>query len=126
MLSQAILSNIHPSKQINSKGNHDMSNYPDNIRDFDNCAGSPFYEEAECCDKCDEELEYERDEDGMSEIHECKATYQCPMCESFNLKEDYFPAENCLDEIDAMRCDDCGTIAPLATWEKLATKAKDV
>ena len=103
-----------------------MSNYPDDIRNFDNTPGSPFYEDAECCDKCDKDLEFSCDGDGgFDEVHECSATFQCPMCESFNLKEDYFPAENCLDEIDAMRCDECGTIAPLATWEKLATKAED-
>ena len=34
-----------------------MSNYPDDIRDFDNDPGSPFYEGNACCDECGEELE---------------------------------------------------------------------
>ncbi len=34
-----------------------MSNYPDDIRDFDNDPGSPFYQGNACCDECGEELE---------------------------------------------------------------------
>ena len=33
-----------------------MSNYPDDIRDFDNHPQSPFYEPP-CCMECGEELE---------------------------------------------------------------------
>ena len=29
-----------------------MSNYPDDIRDYDNDPRSPFYDKVEICDKC--------------------------------------------------------------------------
>ena len=47
-----------------------MSNYPDDIRRYDNDPRSPFYEEPDCCEECDAELEGDLDEDGK--IHmEC-------------------------------------------------------
>lgn len=50
-----------------------MSNYPDNIRDFDDCPGSPFYEEPPTCEECDHPLEFECDGDGgVDEVpHDC-------------------------------------------------------
>lgn len=41
-----------------------MSNYPDDIRDFDEHPSSPFHEEPLCCETCDEVLEAVPDEDG--------------------------------------------------------------
>ena len=54
-----------------------MSNYPDDIRDFDNSPGSPFYEEPPCCEECGEELEVT----GLDEYGDAETTCTNEDCE---------------------------------------------
>jgi len=47
-----------------------MSNYPDNIRQYDNDPRSPFYSEGPMCPECEEPLECDsQDEFGCPELY---------------------------------------------------------
>lgn len=62
----------------------DHSNYPDDIRMYDNDPRSPFYSEADACECCDTELEVETDCDDHGNTF---SNESCPNseCEKFEV-----------------------------------------
>jgi len=62
----------------------DHSNYPDDIRMYDNDPRSPFYSEPDACEYCETELEVETDCDDHGNTFSDKS---CPNseCEKFKV-----------------------------------------
>ncbi|URC15422.1 hypothetical protein JLT2_54 [Paraglaciecola Antarctic JLT virus 2] len=57
-----------------------MSNYPDDIRDFDNDPRSPFYIDPPVCEECGVELDcdVDCDDEGYYPIYTC-SNYDCAL-----------------------------------------------
>lgn len=91
------------------------SNYPPNIHDFDDTPGSPFYVEADCCEKCDKVLEFNGPSDD-DECHVCTRDFNCPFCKSNEVytTETIHPNK----EEDILTCKKCECSAPIKTWEE--------
>lgn len=60
-----------------------MSNYPDDIRNFDSDPSSPFYSEGPTCSLCEEPLE----DDGEDW---CCVNSNCPHSQDYNDPEDFY------------------------------------
>jgi hypothetical protein len=62
------------------------SNFPDDIHNYDDDPRSPFYEEPELCQECEEPLEIDFDwDDGPTSTSRCNNEY-CP--ENPNFREE--------------------------------------